>query len=695
MDNKVPQQINDIVGDNVKKLAQLFPSVVKDGEVDFEALKEELGQFEEVGSEKYEFTWAGKKNAKKIAQEDVIGRTLKFIPEDSKDADTTENLYIEGDNLEVLKLLRQNYYGAIKMIYIDPPYNTGNDFVYKDNFDIAQAESDVLEGAMSNKGERYSVNLRSHNRFHAIWLSSIYTRIKIAKDLLTDDGVLFISIDNNEISNLKKIADEIFGEEKFVTCLHVQMSTVQGQKVRAAKVGNIVKNGEYILIYSKNGDKAVGRKPLLDAVKYDNHYNKMLIEKNQGLYECINLSESINENKCVCEELELLGLCKEGKISSSNFQDYYEVSPLFRKYVNDRSKMIVRIHDSVDVPETFKDRMKIGLVYQYSSENRDYLVTKNQTGKIMQCIPLSDKIQSADDFYKTFGPTTIRGDWWAGFYLDMGNVSKEGEVAYDNGKKPVRLIKQLVDLCTEDGDIILDFYSGSATTAHAVMELEAEIAEKRKFIMIQVNEDLDKSLELSDADNKKTLKNTISFLDSINKPHILSELGKERIRRSGDKIKSEHPDADLDIGFKVFRTADTNIKWNSLMNMGQIDINQMETSPDTIDFMSGAKDVDIVYELMLRQNDVPLSSKVEQIFGGGYERTYLYADSYLVCLETKITNELIDKLAETDPLPIKFIFRDSAFQDDIALKDETFRRLKALIEKNHGMQKKTYTVEFL
>ena len=166
MDNKVPQQINDIVGDNVKKLAQLFPSVVKDGEVDFEALREELGQFEEVGSEKYELTWAGKKNAKKIAQEDVVGRTLKFIPEDSKNADTTENLYIEGDNLEVLKLLRQNYYGAVKMICIDPPYNTGNDFVYNDTFTIHKNVSDMEEEVFNESGEKLTVNSKSNNRYH-------------------------------------------------------------------------------------------------------------------------------------------------------------------------------------------------------------------------------------------------------------------------------------------------------------------------------------------------------------------------------------------------------------------------------------------------------------------------------------------------------------------------------------------------
>lgn len=192
MDNKVSQQINDIVGDNVKKLAQLFPSAVKDGEVDFEALKEELGQFEEVGSEKYELTWAGKKNAKKIAQEDVIDRTLKYIPENSKNADTTENLYIEGDNLEVLKLLRQNYYGAVKMIYIDPPYNTGNDFVYNDMFKVSANESNFEEGFVDENKSPLQRNIESSNRFHAKWVSMMYSRLILARDFLREDGVVFI-----------------------------------------------------------------------------------------------------------------------------------------------------------------------------------------------------------------------------------------------------------------------------------------------------------------------------------------------------------------------------------------------------------------------------------------------------------------------------------------------------------------------
>ena len=219
-------------------------------------------------------------------------------------------------------------------------------------------------------------------------------------------------------------------------------------------------------------------------------------------------------------------------------------------------------------------------------------------------------------------------------------------------------------------DIILDFFSGSATTAQAIMQMNVADDGNRKFIMVQLPE------QLKDGNGS------------------ICEIGKERIRRAGDKIKQEHPDADIDIGFKVFRTADTNIKWNSLMDGGQVDITQMETTPDLIDFVLGAEDVDIVYELMLRQRDVALSETLELLSDIG-SRTYLYASSYLVCLETEITVDLINKLAELDPLPIKFIFRDSAFKDDIALKDETFRRLKALIEKNAGTNKPAYTVEFI
>ena len=291
-------------------------------------------------------------------------------------------------------------------------------------------------------------------------------------------------------------------------------------------------------------------------------------------------------------------------------------------------------------------------------------------------------------------------------------MRNNGEVLFGNGQakyelldimpedvfdtpKPTKLIKYIINLVDNNKKaIVLDFFSGSGTTADSIMQLNAEDDGKRKYILVQLPENLDEGLEKASNDNKTVIKNAINLCESKDVPHELSEIAKERIRRAGDKIKAEHPDADIDIGFKVFRTADTNIKWNSLMDMGQIDMNQLEYTPDLVDFMPDANDVDVVYELMLRQRDVALSETLEQLSDIG-SRTYLYASSYLVCLETQITEELVGKLAELDPLPIKFIFRDSAFKDDIALKDETFRRLKALIEKNAGTNKPTYTVEFI
>ncbi len=656
MDNKVPQQINDIVGDNVKKLAQLFPSVVKDGEVDFEALKEELGQFEEAGSEKYELTWAGKKNAKKIAQEDVIGRTLKFIPEDSKNADTTENLYIEGDNLEVLKMLRQNYYGAIKMIYIDPPYNTGNDFVYNDSFDMSQEEADVADGIADGEGTKLSVNVKSSNKYHANWLNMLYPRLKVAKDLLKDDGAIFISIDDNEVDNLKKICNEIFGEENFIA----QLCIINNMKGRNDKK-NVAACHEYLLIYGKINFEA-NMLPLTEEqrAKFD--------------------KEDENGNK-----YQLRDLRKRGR------PDRREDRPkmYFPVYYNEATKECSLIEHSGWIPiypirgdgsdgrwRWGKERVEANLKIleprfskisgRWGIESRIYLnpALNSVAGETddEEC----DESEERGSKSKSF---------WMGGELstDVGRRQIKEIIQADvfDYPKAVGFIEKLIYMGSNQDDIVLDFFSGSGTTAHAVMNVNVTEHSNRKYILVQLQEKVD------DFEYKN-----------------ICEIGKKRIRRAGDKIKSEHPDADIDIGFKVFRTADTNIKWNSLMDMGQLDINQLESAPDLVDFMPGANDVDIVYELMLRQRDVALSETLEQLSDIG-SRTYLYASSYLVCLETEITEELVSKLAEIDPLPIKFIFRDSAFRDDIALKDETFRRLKALVEKNAGTNQPAYTVEFI
>ena len=658
---KTPQKINDIVGDNVRKLAEIFPSAVKDGEVDFEALKEELGSFTEVGAEKYELTWAGKADAKRIAREDIVGKTLKYIPEDSKDADTTENLYIEGDNLEVLKLLRQNYYGAIKMIYIDPPYNTGNDFVYNDSFGMSKEESDIAEGNADELGERYTINRDTQNRYHANWLNMMYPRLKIAKDLLCDDGVIFISIDDTEQSSVKQVCDEIFGEQNFVTSL----IWAAGRKNDSKYVSV---SHEYILCYVKsiqvlNDNKVLWRQRkqgLEDIYKvyeklkkqYGTDYKKMTEQLKQWYKGLPDTHAAKNHSHY--NNIDERGIYFPSDISwpGGGGPKYEVLHPVTHKPVKIPNRGWV-----YPTPERMQEVISQGLVHFGENENS---------------VPCK-KTYLSDGEYST--PYSV-------FYKDGRASTKRLRTLMDGmifqNPKDEEIIADIIEftLCG-DNTTILDFFSGSATTAHAVMQMNVKDNAKRKFIMVQLQEECDDKSEAYKLGYKN-----------------ICEIGKERIRRAGDKLKEEHPDADLDIGFKVFRVADTNIKWNSLMDMGQLNVSQIESTPDLMDFMPNTKDIDVVYELMLRQRDVALSESVELLSDIG-NRTYLYASSFLVCLETEVTAELVEKIAAIDPLPIKFIFRDSAFKDDIALKDETFRRLKALVEKNSGESKPTYTVEFI
>lgn len=569
---KVPQQINDVVGDNVKKLAQIFPSAVKDEEVDFEALKEELGQFTEVGSERYELTWAGKKNAKKIAQEDVVGRTLKFIPEDSKDADTTENLYIEGDNLEVLKLLRQNYYGAIKMIYIDPPYNTGNDFVYNDSFDMSESESNFAEGLVGELGERYIVNSNSGNRYHANWLNMLYPRLKIAKELLHDEGAIFISIDDNEMANLRKICDEIFDEANFIA----EFVAASNSTKNNSKYVSI--SHEYILCYAKNKDN-LQEEWKVKKNNVDEYYSRAMQLVKKGLDQ-----ETIHQ--------ELLSLVKYPRFYDLDHYTYADEKGIYQTDnpggVSNGNTESVIIH-----PVTKKPCSMPNGGWRYKDEElqrmaREGLLTFGEDETIVPRV----KRYLGDYLYQV--PKSVL------FFDSQGSTKwlKNNKIPFDFSKA-TELMKYIISISDDDA-IIMDFFSGSASTAHGIFAQNIEDNGKRKFILVQLPETCDKKSEAG----KLGFKN-------------ICEIGKERIRRAGEKIKSENPNANIDVGFKVFRVADTNIKWNSLMDMGQLDLRQMETSPDNIDFMPNAKDVDVVYELMLRQRNIPLSLKIEQIFEGG------------------------------------------------------------------------------
>lgn len=343
------------------------------------------------------------------------------------------------------------------------------------------------------------------------------------------------------------------------------------------------------------------------------------------------------------------------KISSISLQEYYQYSPSVKAFINDNAERIVRVHDSIDVLDDFKRTMVEGLIYYYEADKRSYYVCKGSNGVVTQRISLGEKLAKADDFHGTFGPTTLRGDWWSGFYLDMGNVSKEGNVNYDNGKKPVRLLKQLIEFCTEENDVIMDFFAGSSTTAHAMIELCAEDNKSRKFIMVQYDEDLDESLKSATADNKFAIKQSIKFLDSINRPHILSELGKERIRRAAKKVAQDNPDATFDGGFRVLKLDDTNMK-------------DVYYAPDDYDqgMLAGLEsnikddrtDLDLLFGCLIDWG-LPLSLpyKSEQIDGC---TVHTYNDGDLIaCFDANIPESVVKEIAKRKPL--RAVFRDSGF----------------------------------
>lgn len=661
--NKIKKEINDIVNDNLKALEQLFPSAVKDGQLDIKALKEELGDFEEVTTEKYELNWVGKQNAKKIVQQGIGNKTLKFVEKDSKNADTTENIYIEGDNLEVLKLLRQNYYNSIKMIYIDPPYNTGNDFVYNDTFKMDKEESDKAEGIISENNEKLQKNQKSTNRYHANWLNMMYPRLKLARDLLTDDGVIFISIDDNEQANLKRLCDEIFGEENFIASITRNTNSSKNQSLY------ISITHEYCLVYSVNNSAL--------AIKYKD--NKWEVEKN-----------NISEYKAKVNKLKKMGIANEEIteelkeltnyprfIDFTNYW-YFDERGLYQKadlggVKNGNNKPLIN-------PLTQKEDPVPPGGFRYSTEklnelqkdNRIHFHTDGSLPRLKRYLEENLKQR----------PKSIMSDDQRPDY----KLLKSMKIDFDNPKQ-MTFMKRILSIFNKNL-IVIDFFSGSATTAHAVMQLNSEDNGNRKYIMVQLPETTDEKSEAFKAGYKN-----------------IAEIGKERIRRAGEKIKQEieeynsnlklgeEPKKVPDIGFKVFKVDDTNIKWYDLENFNEESQYSFD-DPDSLDFVLGSNDIDIVYEIMLRQNDVPLSERLEVLTDIG-NRTYFYASTYLICLETEITEEMVEKLASLDPLPIKFVFRDSAFKDNISLKDETFRKLRSLIERNSGESKVSYRVEFI
>lgn len=661
---------DDIPKTNTEKflslVGQYFPEAIKDGEVDFTALKEEMGEFAEVGAEHYDFTWAGKQAAKKEAMADIFGKSLRYKPQDSLNPDSTENIYIEGDNLEALKLLRRNYHGKIKMIYIDPPYNTGSDFVYRDDFSMTQEELDELSGDVVD-GVRFQKNAEGGSRYHTNWLNMMYPRLRLAKELLSDDGVIFISIDDHEVENLTQICNNVFGESNQQAIITYVRKTSGKQDST-----NFMRSTEYIVVYSKSD--AWDCSPIIAEEKVTDRFNKT--DEDGRAYRETDLRKTGNADRR--EDRPLM------------WYPFYFNPATNDLIVSQAERPDLVQNGYVEIYPIKPDKSEGRWRWGFSSAQENIA---NLVARIMPKYKAENKytIYEMDYIDKNGDVKTVKEHtYWDRKPFNSDNAMQEFKaLGFSNQlfpfPKSCALIKHMIYLANCDDAIILDFFSGSATTAQAVMQLNAENGGHRKFIMVQLQELTEENSEAYKAGYKN-----------------ICEIGKERIRRAAKKIHEEHPEAQFDDGFKVFEVGNTTIRWNTADDEAVRRIEDIDYSTgmkDDIDFTAGHNDIDIVYEIMLRQYGIPLSTPIERLDSIS-DRTYIFADSVVVCLDPEITTELIEKLAAIEPTPAKYILRDSAFNDDIELKDVSFRRLSALVQ-NHqpeAVRKSKYnnfTVEFI
>lgn len=590
MIEKMDMKSMDITEENVKKIQALFPNAVtevKDGNkvklaVDFDVLKQELSD-SLIGDkqERYQMTWPDKSKAKVLANSRITS-TLRPDKEKSVDFDNTQNLYIEGDNLDVLKLLRETYLGKVKMIYIDPPYNTGNDFVYNDDFSQSADEYMETSGQYDEQGNRLVHNTESNGRFHTDWLNMIYPRLKVAKDLLSDDGIIFISLDDNEQANLKKVCDEIFGENNFVGELIHQRAKGGGQ----AKY--IVKGHDYILVYAKIIDNvSLTRKKVAQQRTYEINgelyiKNDDVIRKQFGKYD-----KSLGDRRCFYEQL----------VEYKGEEKKKEVDELINK--------------------------------------GELFLELNREG--MHTICRYEKLQDAT----------------SKLYSIIKVLSEEGKKELDvlgikgfSYPKPLDIIKQLVEAAGKKNDcIVLDFFSGSATTAHAVMQLNAEDGGNRKFIMVQLPEECDEKSEAYKAGYK-----------------TICEIGEERIRRAGAKIKEENGlTADkLDTGFRVLKLDSSNMQdvyYNpNAMRQSLLD--------ETIDNVKADRTpLDLLFQVMLDLG-VELSAKIEEKQVNGKTYFVVNGNDLIACFDEDIDNSVITEIAKQQPLYA--VFKSTSFATDSA-----------------------------
>lgn len=618
--DKLRMQTANKADENFRKLAAMFPNAVtetinENGEVvraiDKDVLMQEIACTVVDGNEeRYQFTWPDKKKSVLLANA-PINKTLRPCREESVDFDTTENLYIEGDNLEVLKLLQETYLGKIKMIYIDPPYNTGSDLLYNDDFSESISEYIANSGYVDENGNRLAENLESNGRYHTDWLNMIYARLKLAKDLLAENGVVFVSIDDNESANLKKLCDEVFGTVNFIGQI-----TVVGNP-RGRDYGGVARMHDYLFVYRKSPEAHIN---LIEDPE-----NSFKMFDSLGGFE---LRELRNRNI---------------KFNKENRPNLY-----YPFYINPVSADEYGLHDiSLEPKDGWVElypleSQGVNTVWRWGKQKSQENLNVNIRAK-----PMRNGSYMIVEKYRE-GRMMARSVWW-----DKDTNTEKGTLLVKElmeGKvfdypKPVEMIMRIIEMGTDsdEGGYVLDFFSGSGTTAHAVMQLNAKDGGNRKFIMVQLPETTDEKSEAYKAGYK-----------------TICEIGKERIRRAGKKIKEDSPltTQDLDIGFRVLKCDTSNMK-EVYYNPAEYEATLFSSLEDNIKEDRTPKD--LLFQVMLDLG-VLLSGKIEETTIAG-KKVFNVEDNYLIaCFDNNVTEETIKAIAKQKPY--YFVMRDSSMAND-------------------------------
>ena len=596
--DKVKMTTPDGVAENIEKLAALFPAAVtemrgEDGTlrkgINFEKLRQLLSRDIVEGGERYEFSWVGKKAAMAEAARPTT-ETLRPVKADSRNWDTTENLYIEGDNLAALKILQESYLGKVKMIYIDPPYNTGNDFIYKDNTTHTQYEEDSQMGMFDDDDNHLFKNIDTNGRFHSDWCSMMYTRLRIARNFLTDNGAIFISIDDHENDNIKKLCNEVFGEHNFVACVVWQRNYAP---ISLKKFFS--ESHEYCFVYAKNINSF--EMNLLPRTEKQNKDYTNPDNDPRGVWKVGNLTVGPAVEKQVYE---ITGPTGKKFLPPSGYCWRF-TQERFAELRKDNRIWFGSDGNGSPVPKLFLTEVQNGVtpmtLWTFDEAGHNQIATR--------------------ELRDIFGKSIF------------------------TSPKPTKYILRYLQIGSNADDIILDFFSGSATTAHAVMQLNAEDGGHRKFIMVQLPEPCDEKSEAYKAGYKN-----------------ICEIGKERIRRAGDKIKAEHPDADLDIGFRVFRVDSSNMR--DVFYKPE-EFTQTMLGEAVSNIKPDRTDLDLLYACLL-DCGVPIHLSHTTTTVDGCTIHNVDNGALMACFDEHIPNSVIRAMAAEAPL--QGIFRDSAFAAD-------------------------------